>query len=66
VYGKPVAVITGGKERGITVDEEYLRRSLIEPGADVVAGYPNIMPSEKDNLTKDDVEAVIEFLKTLG
>ena len=29
----------------VTVDEDYLRMSILNPGAEVVAGYQNIMPA---------------------
>jgi cytochrome c oxidase subunit 2 len=65
LFEKRVTVISGGKERVVTAGEGYLRSSLLEPGAEVVKGFPDIMPSEKDALKEDDVAAMIEYLKTL-
>jgi cytochrome c oxidase subunit 2 len=65
LFGKQVTVITGGKERTVTADEDYLRRSLIEPSADITKGYPDIMPSQKDVLKDDEVAAIIEYIKSL-
>jgi cytochrome c oxidase subunit 2 len=65
LFGKQVTVITGGKERSVTADEDYLRTSLIEPSADIAKGYPDIMPSQKDVLKDDEVAAIIEYIKSL-
>jgi cytochrome c oxidase subunit 2 len=66
LFGKKETVITNGVEREVTVDEEYIRRSVYDPNADVVKGYsPNLMPSQKDKLTEDDVKKIIDYMKTL-
>lgn len=65
VYGKKTEVITAGKEREIIADDEYLRRSILEPGADVVEGFPPVMPSQKDILTDQEIKEIIEYLKQL-
>jgi cytochrome c oxidase subunit II len=65
VFGHKVTVLTGGKEREIAADETYLRRSLVDPNADIVKGFPPIMPPQKDVLTDAEIDAVIEYLKTL-
>jgi len=65
IFGKEVEVITNGREREIVVDEAYLKRSMLEPGADVVKGFPNIMPSQKGVLSDEEMNAVIEYLKKL-
>ena len=45
----------------IVADEEYLINSIINPGKEIVKGYPNLMPSY--NLTKDEIDALIDFIK---
>lgn len=54
-------------EGGTTVagDEEYLRESLEDPGAKVVKGYPNVMPTYKTSMRPEEIRAVVEYLKTL-
>ncbi len=56
-------VLTGGKERNVVADETYLRRSILEPGADVVKGHPPIMPAEK--LTKEEVDQLVKYIEGL-
>jgi cytochrome c oxidase subunit 2 len=65
VFGHRMTVLTNGKEREITADEAYLRRSLLDPAADVVKGFPPIMPSQKGVLTDAEIDALVEYLKTL-
>ncbi len=50
-------------EDGSTViaDDAYLRRSIREPGAQIVAGYTVSMP--ENDLTDEEIEAVIAFIK---
>jgi cytochrome c oxidase subunit 2 len=63
LFGKTVTVMTNGKERNIVADEAYLRKSILEPNADVVKGFPPIMPLEK--MTEDEIKEVIQTLKEL-
>jgi cytochrome c oxidase subunit 2 len=62
LYGSKVP-LEGGKS--VTADEEYLRESILDPGAKVVKGYPNVMPTFKASMPPDDVRATVEYLKTL-
>jgi cytochrome c oxidase subunit 2 len=57
--------MTGGREQEVVIDEAYLRRSMLEPAADVVVGFPSIMPSQKGVLSEEEIVAIIEYLKTL-
>jgi cytochrome c oxidase subunit 2 len=63
LFGKTVTVLTDGKERSLTADEAYLRKSLLEPNADVVKGFPPIMPPEK--MTEDEIRELIRYIKEL-
>jgi cytochrome c oxidase subunit II len=63
LFGKTVTVSTGGKERKLVADEAYLRRSVLDPSADIVAGFPPVMPPL--TLTDEEINALIEFIKGL-
>jgi cytochrome c oxidase subunit 2 len=65
IFGRKATVATDGQEREIVIDEAYLRRSMLEPNADVVAGYPDIMPSQEGLVTEQEIEDIINYLKTL-
>jgi cytochrome c oxidase subunit 2 len=63
IWGRNVSVVTGGAERTITVDETYVRRSILEPGTDVVRGFPAIMPPF--TFKEEELKAIMEYLKGL-
>lgn len=66
VYGHDVTVITGGKERVVTVDDEYIKRSIYDPNADVVKGFnKGLMMPYEGQLSDDDIVQITEYLKTL-
>jgi mono/diheme cytochrome c family protein len=47
----------------VEADAEYIKKSILYPGADVAKGYGNQMPAQ--NLSDEEVELIIEYLKTL-
>jgi cytochrome c oxidase subunit 2 len=63
IFGKKVLVMTNGKARELFIDEAYLKRSILKPQADIVNGYPPVMPVI--TLTNDELNAVIDYLKNL-
>lgn len=64
IWGRQVTVVTAGVERTITVDEVYLKRSILDPKADLVKGSPPVMPAL--SLKDGEIQAIIGFLKTGG
>lgn len=63
IYGRKVSVLTDGTERTIVVDEGYLKRSVLQPKADVVKGYPPIMPVIP--MSGDELDAIVDYLRAL-
>lgn len=49
----------------IHVDEDYIRESIMNPAAKVVAGYNPVMPSFAGQLSEQEIMGVIDFIKTL-
>jgi cytochrome c oxidase subunit 2 len=49
----------------VSADEAYLTRSMMDPAAQVVAGYQNVMPSFQGKLSPPEVAAVVEYIKSL-
>lgn len=66
IYGHEAEVITGGQERKVLVDDEYIKKSIYEPNADIVKGFnQGLMISYKETLKEEDVAKIIEFIKGL-
>lgn len=62
IWGRGTVITTNGAERTITVDAAYLRRSIKEPQADLVKGFPPIMPTFPD-LTDQEITTMVAYLK---
>jgi cytochrome c oxidase subunit 2 len=62
IFGQAHQMADGSQ---IKVDENYIRQSVLEPNAHVVAGYEPVMPTYKGMLRDREVLGVIEFIKTL-
>jgi len=66
IWGRSVAVASNGTEHTITVDAAYLKRSLLEPNADLAKGFPPVMPSFKGQMTDGEIDAVTAYLRGGG
>jgi len=47
----------------VAADEDYLRKSIREPSAQIVKGYPPIMP--KMELSDDEVAALLAYIEAM-
>lgn len=66
IWGANHTVTTGRDKREVLVDEEYIKKSIYDPNADVVEGFNRgLMLSYEGQLSDEDVENIIEYLKTL-
>ena len=64
-YGSTVTVRSAGRTKKILADADYIRSSIITPGADVADGFPNTMPSGRDVLSDREVDEIVNYLKTI-
>lgn len=46
-------------------DEAYVRESILDPGARIVAGYGTLMPSYRDHLSAEQVSDVVDYLRSM-
>jgi cytochrome c oxidase subunit 2 len=63
VYGSPVKLTSG---ETVTADDAYMRESILLPKAKIVLGYNPIMPSFQGQLTEEQLNNVIAYLRALG
>lgn len=70
LFGSEVSFFAGGRKRrgAVVADEAYLRESILDPPAKIVAGYERgeyAMPSYAGVITESQVESLVLFIKTL-
>ncbi len=63
LYGKLV-LLEGGKR--VTADEDYIRESILQPKAKVVAGFRPIMPTFQGQVSEEEVLKLIAYIRSLG
>lgn len=49
----------------LTVDDNYIRESILNPQKRVRAGYRPVMPTYQGQLREEEIAAIIEYIKTL-
>jgi len=62
VFGTQQPLASG---QTITVDENYIRESILEPMAKIRAGYQPVMPTYKGQLKDEEISAIIAYIKSL-
>jgi cytochrome c oxidase subunit 2 len=63
VFGKPVRLEDG---RTVTADENYVRESILDPGAKIVSGYKPVMPTFQGLLSEEQLNALVAYVKSLS
>ena len=61
IAGRTVMLADG---RTVIADSAYLRESILEPAAKVVASYPPSMPSYRMQLSEDELTSLISYLES--
>jgi cytochrome c oxidase subunit 2 len=65
IGGRQVVVTSNGEKRTLTTDRDYLHKAIIEPGADIVDGYPPSMPSYEGRIPEEDMTGIVDYLMGL-
>jgi cytochrome c oxidase subunit 2 len=63
VFGKPVQLEDG---RTVTADENYIRESILDPGAKVVNGFKPVMPTFQGLVSEEQLNALVAYVKSLS
>jgi len=63
IYGQESALADGST---VTVDDDYLRESILDPHAKLVEGYGPVMPVTYGDLTDAQLNALIAYIKSLS
>jgi cytochrome c oxidase subunit 2 len=62
LYGSPVKLADG---REVVADPAYLTESMMDPAAEIVAGYPAVMPTYLGSLDTAETAAIVEYIRSL-
>lgn len=62
LYGRNEKMTDGSS---VVVDDNYIRESILEPQAKIVAGYQPVMSTYKGLLSDEEITALIEYMKSL-
>ena len=63
LYGNQVRLMDG---RTLLADDEYLRESILNPAAKIVAGWQPIMPTYQGQVTEEQLAQLISYVRSLG
>lgn len=50
----------------VLADDNYLRRAIMDPNAEVRAGFQPVMPTLAGSMTEDQINSIIDYIKSLG
>jgi cytochrome c oxidase subunit 2 len=62
LFGRTVTLESGAT---VTADDGYLRESIVNPQAKIVAGYKPVMPTFQGLLSEEDVMRLLAYVKSL-
>jgi cytochrome c oxidase subunit 2 len=63
IYGKEVKLVGGGT---VIADDQYIRNSILNPASQVVEGYQPIMPTFKGQVTDEQLNGLVAYIKSLS
>lgn len=63
LFGRTVLLQNG---ETVVADENYIRESIVDPRAKIVAGFQPIMPSFKSQLSEEQLLQLIAYIRSLG
>jgi cytochrome c oxidase subunit 2 len=63
LYGKPVELQSGQR---VVADEAYIRESIVNPQAKIVAGFQPVMPTFQGLVTEEQLLQLIAYVRSLS
>jgi cytochrome c oxidase subunit 2 len=66
LFGSVTTVLENGTEKQVPVDEAYVRRSILQPEAEIVKGFKPLMPTQQGVLNEDKLKAIVAFIESIG
>ena len=63
IFGKPQQIEGDG---AVTVDEAYIRESILTPRAKIAAGFQDQMPTFQGQLNEEQILQLVAYIRSLG
>ncbi len=63
IYNHDVKLVGGAT---VKADEQYIRNSILNPSSQVVEGFQPIMPTFKGQVTEEQLNALVAYIKSLS
>ena len=63
IFNTQIALVGGEK---VTADDNYIRNSILNPASQVVEGYQPIMPTFKGQVTEEQLNSLVAYIKSLS
>jgi cytochrome c oxidase subunit 2 len=63
LFGTEISLNSGGT---VVMDEAYIRKSIVDPMSEVVAGYRPLMPTYAGRVSEEEILQLIAYIKSLG
>jgi len=63
VFNTDVKLVGGGT---VKADEQYIRNSILNPTSQIVEGFQPIMPTFKGQVTEEQLNALVAYIKSLS
>ena len=62
IFNKEVKLVGGAT---VVADDQYIRNSILNPSSQIVEGYQPIMPTFKGQVTEEQLNALVAYIKSL-
>jgi cytochrome c oxidase subunit 2 len=62
LFGRQITLTNGGS---VVADEDYIRESIVNPQAKIVAGFTPIMPTFQGQVSEEQLLQLKAFIKSL-
>src|SRR5687768_5852567 len=63
IFGKEIKLVGG---QTVVANEDYIRKSILEPSTQIVEGYQPIMPTFKGQVTEEQLVSLVAYIKSLS
>jgi cytochrome c oxidase subunit 2 len=63
LFGTQVHLSDG---RTVQADENYIRNSILNPGAQITAGFQPVMPTFQGMISEEQLLALVAYIRSLG